>query len=199
MFPELNKSCNSVTQTLPRVIPLCTWCLIHVPTSLGGSFTSGIYHTHISPLSMFKQLALPWPCYFLTKQIVLLWPCFTNTFPKGSQIDSQHILRCVCACTHKCKMATTQSCLSKALLSTSQLDFKEHPISCRLLIQNVISVSDSHGISTTSLPHCSWQAERALRLQQLVEKRAMDSFLSQTSPFSLWHVPQEQTEPSRGQ
>lgn len=137
-----------------------------------STFTSGVYYTHphISLLGCLSNL--------LYHDLVITNKanCFTVTlllltcFQRGHKLNHGTVSG-VCVWAHKWKMATILQCLSKALLSMSQLDFKEHPISCRLLIQNVISGSNSHGISTTSLPHCSWQAERALRLKQLVEKK----------------------------
>lgn len=120
-----------------------------------SSFTSGVYctHPHISLLGCLSNL--------LYHDLVIANKanCFTVTllflthFQRGHQwIHGTFSGGWVCG--HKCKMATIQQCLSKALLSLSQLDFKGHPISCRLLIQKVISGSNSHGISTTSLPHC---------------------------------------------
>lgn len=72
-FPELNKSCNSVTYTLPRVTPLCTWCLIHVPTSLQAVslqvYTTHILTSHCWPL---EATCFTMTLLLLTNQIVLL-------------------------------------------------------------------------------------------------------------------------------
>ena len=79
--------------------------------------------------------------------------------------------------------------LSKVLLSSSHLDFKERPISFRLLILNAISGSNSCGTCTTSLPYDNRQVERVLRLmqQQFNERRAR-TFFSLTFPFPLGYI-----------
>lgn len=80
-------------------------------------------------------------------------------------------------------------CFSEVLLSSSHLDFKEHPISSRLFILNAISDTNSCGTCTMSLPYDSRQAERVHRLtqQQCNEGRAR-TFFSPTFPFPLRYL-----------
>lgn len=149
---------------------------------------------------LFKQLASLWPCYCLQSKLFYCDLVITNTFPKGSQIDSQHILRCVCVHVDtnvKCPQFSNvyqkhcYLCLRWILRSIQFPVDYWHKMWSRALTHMGSEPFLSHAVADRQKGHSRWSS--------LWKKRATDNFLSLPFPIPLWHVPQEQTEPGRGQ